>query len=107
MPSSGGFSNIETDYTEDTPHVSGDVGTFILTVRSDAGGPLAADGDYHPLLVDSTGRLIVTTAGGGGGITFDYAEDSPHVNGDNGAFVLAVRNDTAAVTTSANGDNFL
>ena len=36
--------------------------------------------------------------------TFDYAEDSLHVSGDVGAFVLAVRNDDHAVRTNADGD---
>ncbi len=80
----GGASGSE--YAEDSVHTSGDVGTFILAVRNDAGTPLAADGDYTPLQTDATGRLRVDaefTA------AFDFAEDSPHVSTDRGAFVLA------------------
>lgn len=36
--------------------------------------------------------------------TFDYAEDSAHSSGDIGAFVLGVRQDTLAASTSADGD---
>ena len=63
---------------EDGLHTSGDVGVMALAVRSDVGGPFAADGDYVPLSTDATGALRVT--GGGGGV--EYAEDTPHVSGD-------------------------
>lgn len=36
--------------------------------------------------------------------SFDYAEDSPASSGDIGAFVLSVRQDTLASSTSADGD---
>lgn len=170
------------DYPEDSPHVSGNPGAFVLAVRNDAGTPLAADGDYIPFTTDSSGSLRVTIAGGssvtqtgrddtdnqaavatglltsvdrnyiwdsvggnwdrwtgavtqgtspwvigdgGGSITvdgtitvnqgtspwvvsgtvtadtnFDYPEDSGHVSGNVGAFVLAVRNDSQTVLTS-------
>lgn len=89
-------------FAEDSVHVSGDNGNFILAVRNDAGTALAADGDYIPLTTDSTGRLRVdaefTSA-------FDFAEDAAHTTGDRGAFVLAVRNDVLTnVLTSANLD---
>lgn len=100
-----GSGNLQTastsEYAEDSAHASGDIGTFILAVRSDAGTPLAADGDYHPLMIDANGRLRVDaefTA------AFDYAEDTAHTTGAAGAFVLGVRNDAAAALTSADGD---
>lgn len=90
------------EYAEDSAHVSGNVGAFMLAVRSDAGGSLvSADGDYAPFQVDATGRLrvaadLVSSA--------EYAEDAAHTNGDIGNFVLAVRNDTFAALAGASGD---
>lgn len=46
-------------HLEDSAHASGDTGMMPLAVRNDAGGSLVdTDGDYAPLQVDSTGRLI-------------------------------------------------
>lgn len=45
---------------------------------------------------------LITIAGGSAGS--EYPEDSPMQDGDIGNFVLAVRNDTDAVTTDADGD---
>lgn len=55
------------------------------------------------LAVNADGSINVsTTFGAAAGI---YAEDSAHASGDNGQFMLAVRNDSAATSlTSANGD---
>jgi hypothetical protein len=97
---------------EDAAHTTGDTGVMMLAVRSDAGGPLTdVTGDYHPLLVDSLGRLstssAVSTGTGAFGISaaaMGKAEDAAHVSGDVGTMALAVRNDTAAVLTSADGD---
>lgn len=93
-----------SEHAEDTAHTSGDYGAMALVVRSDAGGSLvSADGDYSPLQVDSTGRLRVladlTTS-----FDFTYAEDSAHTSGDIGGFMLLVRQDTLAISTSADGD---
>lgn len=45
---------------EDDPHASGDAGLMALVVRKDTAAALAgADGDYIPLIVDSSGRLHV------------------------------------------------
>jgi hypothetical protein len=93
-----------SEYAEDTAHVSGDYGALSLVVRNDAGGSLvSADGDYSPLQVDSSGRLRVL-ADLTASFDFTYAEDSAHTDGDVGAFVLAVRQDTLASSTSADGD---
>jgi len=52
----GGASN--TQFAEDTAHVTGDIGTEMLAVRRDtAASGVSADGDYATLNVDSTGRL--------------------------------------------------
>lgn len=45
---------------EDAVHATGDVGVMGLAVRNDAGTPLAADGDYIPLMVNASGALYVT-----------------------------------------------
>jgi hypothetical protein len=47
---------------EDDAHASTDKGIQALAVRKDTAAGLAADGDYHPLEVDSTGRLHVAIA---------------------------------------------
>lgn len=48
-------------YAEDTAHVSGNRGTFVLAVRRDAMASLVdADGDYAPLQVNAVGRLKVS-----------------------------------------------
>jgi len=88
-------------YAEDSVHASGDIGFFNLAVRNDAGTALAADGDYIPFTTDATGALrvagtLVTTEG--------KAEDSAHVSGDTGSYVLSVRSDTAGTQVSADGD---
>jgi len=43
---------------EDSVHGSGDQGIMALAVRNDAETPLAADGDYIPLMVNSDGALL-------------------------------------------------
>lgn len=86
---------------EDSVHTSGDVGVMALAVRSDASGPLAADGDYTPLQTNASGELKVAA-------TFTEAatfnEDSAHTTGDLGKFVLAVRNDAGTALAGADGD---
>lgn len=105
---------------EDAPHSSGDTGSFALGVRNDAAAVrTSADGDYSPLSTDSAGRLGISDLGGsisiddnGGSITVDgtvtatdaKTEDAAHASGDIGSFALGVRNDAAAVRTSADGD---
>jgi hypothetical protein len=92
-----------TAYAEDSAHVSGDWGTPAWGVRSDAGGPFGADGDYVPFSMDASNRLRViadlTTA-----FDFVYAEDSAHSSGDSGAFTLSVRQDSPGSTAGTSGD---
>lgn len=50
-------ANIEGDYPEDSSHVSGERGLFVMGVRNDADAARTdADGDYSPVAVDSAGR---------------------------------------------------
>lgn len=50
---------------EDAAHSSGDVGWMLLAVRKDTAAALAGtDGDYIPLIVDSSGRLWVNAGAG-------------------------------------------
>jgi hypothetical protein len=87
---------------EDAAHSSGDTGVLVLAVRRDAAASGAsADGDYATLNVDSNGALRVTGSSG----TSQYAEDTAHSSGDQLVMVGAVRRDTAAGSTSADGDN--
>lgn len=90
-----------SDYAEDSAHVSGDYGSFVMGVRNDAGTAFGADGDYVPLSIDSTGALRVAASVNFAG---DYAEDSAHSDGDVGLFSLAVRRDVRSSGTSASGD---
>ncbi len=75
-----------TQHVEDAAHASGDIGHLVFAVRSDAGGPLAGDGDYHPLLTDAVGRLRVAVSGAAGGTS--AVDDS--------AFTVAVDSVTPA-----------
>lgn len=100
------ISNVITALSkaEDAAHVSGDQGIMSLAVRNDAGTSMvSANGDYAPLQVDATGALRIA-----GNIDIingaEYAEDSAAVSGDIGNFVLLVREDTLATSTSATGD---
>lgn len=89
-------------HAEDSVHTSSDLGIMGLAVRNDAGGPLAADGDYIPMTTNAQGELRVAASIDMAG---DYAEDSAATSGDIGLSVLGVRNDNQGNTqTSANGD---
>ncbi len=91
-----------SSYLEDSGHVSGDRGSFVLAVRNDTNATLTnTDLDYSPFSVDSSGRLKIVLSGTGSG---QYAEDSGHTTADIGNFVLAVRNDTGAVLAGTDLD---
>ena len=70
-------------------------------VRTDAGAS-TADGDTIAVRVDEYGQIM--TVAGSGGTTTAYEEDTPHVTGDYGTQVLAVRNDTLATLSDTDGD---
>jgi len=90
-------------YDEDTAHVSGDKGQQILAVRSDAGGSLVSDnGDYTPLSVNAAGELRVA-ADISVSTGSDKAEDSAHVSGDIGTYILGVQQSTLS-SSNADGD---
>lgn len=89
-------------FAEDSAHVSGDSGKFVLAVRKDAAGSLVStDGDYAPLQVDATGNLRVAATIAESAV---FAEDSAHSSGDSGKFMLAVRNDASSSLVSTDGD---
>ena len=91
-------------FLEDSAHSSGDAGLQILAVRKDVEGSLVdTDGDYAPLQVDADGRLrvvadILVTNG------HEKLEDAAHSSSDVGSFILAVRQDVLANSTSTDGD---
>jgi len=91
-----------TEYDEDSGHTSTSPGTFVLNVRSDAGGALCgADGDYCPFQTDSNGALRVT--GGGGGT--EYNTNDPAPTNPVGTSTLVERTDTlGSPGTEAVGD---
>jgi hypothetical protein len=64
----------------------------VITGRASTGG-----GTYYNVKVTPSGALV--TAG-----PEVYPEDSAHASGNEGAFVLAVRNDANTAMTDANGD---
>lgn len=69
----GGASN--SQFPEDSAHVSGDIGTEMLAVRRDT--PISdvdADGDYATINVDANGRLYTQIHDGGNSITVDAVD---------------------------------
>jgi hypothetical protein len=64
---------------EDAAHASGDVGVMALAVRSNtAASTSGADGDYQPLITNTTGHLWVDASGqtlsAGGNVAHDAAD---------------------------------
>lgn len=108
----GGASN--TQFAEDAAHVSGDIGTEVLTVRRDTPvSGTSADGDYATLNTDANGRLYTTIHDGGNSITVDGAvtvsatdldiRDLTHVSdsvkvGDGTDFLAVAADGSIAVT---------
>lgn len=70
-----------------------DKGMFVLGVDP--------SGNYAPLKLNSTGELLVDVTLVSGA---DKAEDAAAVSGDIGSYVLSVRQDVLATSTSADGD---
>lgn len=64
-------------------------------------GAVDNGGNWKPLNLDASGNLKTSTTVD---FSFDYAEDSAASDGDTGAAVLLVRQDTLAPSTSATGD---
>lgn len=88
--------------TEDSVHVSGDTGSFILGVRNDAAAAtfVSADGDYSPIAVDSKGRVGITDLGDV--ISVDDAAGSLTVDNSTLAVVGGGTEATAMRVTIAN-----
>lgn len=62
-------------------------------------------GDSSIPVVFASDQELTVNAEGDFTTSSDHPEDAPHVTGDDGAFVLAIRNDNASNTlVSANGD---
>ena len=80
-----------------TVHTAADIGTFILAVRNDNAANQAAtlNNTYASVSVDEYGKIYGAA---------NKQEDNAHTSGDTGSFILAVRNDSNASMTSANGD---
>lgn len=76
-----------------TAYTLGDKGSLALAVDP--------SGDYAPLKVNADGELLVDVQVNSGA---DKAEDAAHVSGDIGSYVLSVREDVLATSTSASGD---
>lgn len=116
-----------SDYQEDSPHTSGDIGNFGLAVRRDARtSGTSADGDYASFNVNANGELWIHDQDANATLvsiladtaTIDSqtlsiqntlsalskAEDAAAVSGDQGIQSLLVRQDTLASSTSADGD---
>jgi hypothetical protein len=100
---SGGGGGGGTQFAEDSPHVSGDLGTLALAVRNDGNNVLTSlGGDYSPIGVSNTGALYLASR-------IDAAspvrsEDEALANAHAGIVALAQRTDVPAVQTSATGD---
>jgi hypothetical protein len=78
-----------------------DTGVLMLAVRDDALTTLTpVDGDYTQLRVSSTGALHVTGAAG----TTQYVEDVASSGGESVVLLGAIRQDTIANDTTADGD---
>jgi hypothetical protein len=57
-------------WKEDSPHQSGDVGSFVLGVRNDSNTAMtSANGDYSPVAVNANGAVAIND--GGNSITVD------------------------------------
>lgn len=107
---------INAEKAEDAAHSSGDTGNYVLAVRQDTlAASTDADGDYASFKVDSVGSLYVkatdsdallTTIDADTSILSDAIknEDDAASSGDAGFPGLAVRQDTLASSTSADGD---
>lgn len=93
-----------TQYTEDAASAGAESMTLAGTVRRDAAASSAGtDGDYATLNTDSLGRLWVNCGTGCSGGT-QYVEDAASSGGETVTLAGAIRQDTIASSTSADGD---
>jgi hypothetical protein len=86
-----------------------DPGTLILTEQSGNEANSQVDG-HSQTLGTTTGAAVTSNAAGSlqqylrGLVQLMHAEDVPHISGDFGNMLLAVRTDTAATLSSTTGD---
>lgn len=71
-----GADGVKLAKAEDAAHASGDEGFQMLGVRKDTAVALGADGDYHPPIFDSTGKLWVNAVVSSGATAGDVAHDA-------------------------------
>lgn len=76
MPVLGDGAGAALPKAEDDAHVSGDYGIMSLGVRKDTAVALGADGDYHPPIYDSSGKLWVNAVVSAGATAGDVANDA-------------------------------
>lgn len=99
-----------SQYAEDDPHGSANVGQFVLAVRNDSPALLTdTDGDYSAIAVNRYGYLYVNDTVTQDNTTSIAAailqEDAPHASGDRGIMALTVRNDAlGSILTSTDGN---
>lgn len=88
-----------TQYVEDTAHASGDLGTQFLGVRNDAAAaPMTSlNGDYSPIATDQFGKLFTVS---------ERVHNTVHTAADIGSFILAVRNDNAALQAATANNTY-
>lgn len=88
---------------EDAAHNSGEAGIPFWGVRNDSASVRTdANGDYSPVSVDSTGRILINP--GVSASSLGKNEDAAHISGDVGVAVLTKRTDTAASSAGTDGD---
>lgn len=105
-------TGVELAKAEDAAHTSGDFGLMALAVRTDTATARAGtDGDYIPLITDSSGRLHVNNSGvtqpvsvAAGAATIGKAEDVASADADVGVPAMAVRKATPANVSGTDGD---
>lgn len=86
-------TNIGVEYDQGSVASGTDRGAFVLAIDN--------ANNYAPLKVNAAGELLVDASITTGA---DKAEDSASVSGDTGSYVLSVRQDTLAGSTSTDGD---
>lgn len=98
------FVDAQQSKKEDAAHTSGDFGFQTLTVRQASAAALAgSNGDYQPLITDTTGQLYVTTGSNAVVLNATKAEDSAHTSTDH-VFPMGVVRKNTATALSDDGD---
>lgn len=96
--------NSASEWAGDSSYAVGDYGSDLFAVRQDVAGTIAtADGKRAPLQLDAAGALRVTGLVSVA-FTAEHNEDDAAASGDSGISTLLVRQDSLAISTSADGD---